>query len=441
MAFDWGGLIGGAANIGSSIFSFLQGNKAMGMAEDMYGASQQLTEAQAALILQMMGQSGEQWEYWKQYELPIQQQLSEDYLNTYLPMQKQVAQSYMDYQLPLENQILGEAMEGVKPRYDTVVGQATADVAQGFGKAREESERALGRYGIDPNSGKFADAQRLQDLAQSAMTAGARTNAREGETRRIEDTNWGRKVQAAGLKRGLAYPAPSGGFGSMAMNTQGQALAGAGNAAGQYANLGNTAAGYGAQSMYGFGQGLNRLAGTGSGSFQGLWNSLSGLFGAKEYGGTVREGERYIVGEAGPEVFEAPTDGIILPNPATMEQMERWQGGGGGDGGGSEGMGGGMMGGGGMGGMPGRGRGLMSANGEGYGDGGYGARNRQAPPLQGGFPRNIPCRTANREDPPMDMIQAGEISDLIRRLIEITGGRSTMNNGTPLSGEIVLRQG
>ena len=85
-SFDWGGAIGGAATIGSSIFSYLNGRKAMNQAEDMYGASEELTEAQAALIMQMMEQSGEQWDYWKKFELPIQKQLSKDYLNTYLPM-------------------------------------------------------------------------------------------------------------------------------------------------------------------------------------------------------------------------------------------------------------------------------------------------------------------------------------------------------------------
>jgi len=424
MAFDWGGAISGAATIGSSVFSYLNGKKAMGMADDMYGASQELTEAQAALIMQMMEQSGEQWDYWKKFELPIQRQLSKDYLNTYLPMQKQVARAYMRDQLPLEHKIMVQAQE--EPKYDTLMGQAAADVAQGFDNTREQSGRALGRYGINPNSGRFADAQRQQDLAQSAMTAGARTTARD----KADEVSWGRRIQAAGIKRGLAYPSPSGNVGNMAMNTQGQALAGAGNAASQYASLGNTAAGYGAQSMYGLGQGLNQLTGSGSGSLQGMWNNISGLF--KEYGGPVREGERYIVGEAGPEEFVAPADGMIVPNPATMEQMGRWKGGGGG--------GGGIMdGGGGM--MPGRGRGLMSADGEGYGEGGYGAGNRQAPPLQGGFPKNVPCRTANREDPPMDMMQAGEISELLRKLVELSGGKSLMGNGAPLSGEIVLRQG
>lgn len=60
---------------------------------------------------------------------------------------------------------------------------------------------------------------------------------------------------------------------------------------------------------------LGGIGGGASGG-QGLLSTIGGFFGGKQEGGPVGAGDFGVVGEAGPEVFQAPAAGTIVPNQA-----------------------------------------------------------------------------------------------------------------------------
>jgi hypothetical protein len=305
------------------------GSDSADAAQGYYDQAGALTQAQADLARQMMGQSAEQWDYWKQLFLPIQQQLSNDQLGLYLPLQKAMAEQYQNVYMPFENQLFQDAREGIKPDYEGVMGKASGDVEQSFAKAQEASNRGLQRYGINPNSGRFAGNQRGLDIAKSAMDAGSRTLARERETKRVDDTNWARKAQLYGMKRGLPVWKMPTDFSGNALSLSNFAMSGLGNAAQGFGDLGDSAYKIGKDAAYelgaglqSFGKGLGSLFGkfdfnaSTSGGTGGSFNCSSGLgsglsigstdlgtFPTFAKGGPIPGNQPAIVGEEGPELY------------------------------------------------------------------------------------------------------------------------------------------
>jgi hypothetical protein len=310
-------------------------------AEGYYDQAGVLTDAQARLANQQADMSAEQWNYWKQLFLPIQQQLSADQLGTYLPLKRAMAEQYQNVYMPFENQMFQDVQEGIKPNFEEVMGKASGDVEQAFSKAQDASNRGLMRYGINPNSGRFAGNQRGLDIAKSAMDAGSRTLARERETRRIEDVNWSRKAALYGMKRGLPVWKMPTDFSGNALSLSNFAMSGLGNAAQGFGGLGDSAYKIGKDAAYGlgaglqsFGKGLGSLFGkfdfsasTGGGTgggfnySSGLGSGLSigstdlGTFPTFAKGGPIPGNQPAIVGEEGPELYVKSNPGSSAGAP------------------------------------------------------------------------------------------------------------------------------
>lgn len=111
---------------------------------------------------------------------------------------------YKQNYLPLEQELIAEVRQGINPDIDGVTGRASADVVQSFDKTRESTNRTLGRYGINPNSGRFASSNRALDIAQASTEAKAVNDARTAEINRAEDVSFARRAALVNAGKGLA---------------------------------------------------------------------------------------------------------------------------------------------------------------------------------------------------------------------------------------------
>lgn len=66
---------------------------------------------------------------------------------------------------------------------DIAAGEASSEVASAHDAAQGQQNRNLRRYGMDPNSGRFAHGQQVMANARAAADAGARTKARRNADR------------------------------------------------------------------------------------------------------------------------------------------------------------------------------------------------------------------------------------------------------------------
>ena len=115
------------------------------------------------------------------------------------------ARDYYNYQKdtyrPLERGIVADAERFNTEAYQNqLAGQAAADAGRAFGISQQQNQRAMASMGANPNSGRFAGMQNATGLQQAAMRANAMTGARN----QAQQMGYGRKLDAAGLGRGLA---------------------------------------------------------------------------------------------------------------------------------------------------------------------------------------------------------------------------------------------
>jgi hypothetical protein len=143
-----------------------------------------------------------------------------------LAMDQQLSQGkdYYDYQVntfrPLEQGLVADAQSfDTDAMRNSLATKAAADSGIAFNRTRQSNERAMASMGVNPNSGRFQGLGSQSALMQSANRAGAMTGARE----RAQQLGYAKKLDAAGLGRGLAG-ASTAAYGS-AVN--------AGNSAGQ----------------------------------------------------------------------------------------------------------------------------------------------------------------------------------------------------------------
>jgi hypothetical protein len=162
------------------------------------------------------------------------------------------AQDYYDYERrtfrPLEERIVQEANEfDTEGKREELAGRASADVAQGFGIARDSAARNMARYGINPNSEKFASVNKDLTVAEGLARAGAKNNARVMS----EEIGNARRMDAAAMGRGLAQNSSA--AASLALGANQGAQAGQLNAAaaGNNMRLGGIGAFGAAQQGYG----------------------------------------------------------------------------------------------------------------------------------------------------------------------------------------------
>ena len=179
-----------------------------------------------------------------------------------LMLDQQMAQGkdYYDYNKetfrPLEQGMVADAQAFDTDAYrNQLATKAAADSGLAFGMQNQAQERRMASMGVNPNSGRFQGMAQQSGLMQSANRAGAMTGTRE----RAQQMGHARKMDAAGLGRGLA-----------------------GASTGAYAgaiNAGNSAAGNygmaGQQYLQGMGQGSATIGSGMNMQLSGLGNVLN----------------------------------------------------------------------------------------------------------------------------------------------------------------------
>jgi len=126
---------------------------------------------------------------------------------------------------PLEDSLVAESKEYASPeRKDLEMGRAQAGVAQQTDLARQNAERQLEGFGINPASGKFIG----QTLASG--TAGAAAQAAAGTNASMNVDNTARALRSEALNIGKGYPGQISNAYAGAVN--------AGNMAGNQSNQG-----------------------------------------------------------------------------------------------------------------------------------------------------------------------------------------------------------
>lgn len=232
---------------------------------------------------------------------------------------------------PLEKTLANEAKTyDTTARREKEMGMAQSAVAEQFNQQRDNAQRELEAYGIDPSSTRAQALDVGVRVAQAAAQAGAGTAA----SNRVEDV--GRALRSEAINVGRGYPGQI----ASSYQTAAQAGSGAGQVTGQGTSIGGqtmgTAPGYmglGNQAVGQWGNTLNmsynnqldrfkanQSASSGLGSLLGLGAGIAGkAFGFAE-GGVVPEGP--VQGGAVPEEL-SPSGGMQTDDiPANLNAGE-----------------------------------------------------------------------------------------------------------------------
>ena len=115
------------------------------------------------------------------------------------------ARDYYNYQQdtyrPLERGLVADAQRFNTDAYrNQLASQAAADTGTAFGQTQAMNQRSMASMGVNPNSGRFAGMQRGSSLALAANRANAMSSTRV----QADQMGYARKLDAAGLGRGLA---------------------------------------------------------------------------------------------------------------------------------------------------------------------------------------------------------------------------------------------
>ena len=115
------------------------------------------------------------------------------------------AAEYADFEKntfrPLEQSLVDEANTyDTEAKREQLASRGMADVATAYQAQRQQALDTLSRYGINPNSNRFAAINASLSRAEAADSAGAANNARL----QAEQLGYARKLDATALGRGLA---------------------------------------------------------------------------------------------------------------------------------------------------------------------------------------------------------------------------------------------
>ena len=152
------------------------------------------------------------------------------------------AKDYYDYQTqtfrPVEQGLVRDAQEFSTAGYrEQLARDAAAASAKAFGLTQDMASRAAAARGVNPNSGAALAMQNQNLLGLSAQRANAMTGARTT----AEQLGWARRMDAAGLGRGLAGASTAAYSGATGAGTAGANTAmAAGN---QFTNANNAGVG------------------------------------------------------------------------------------------------------------------------------------------------------------------------------------------------------
>ena len=137
--------------------------------------------------------------------------------------------------LPIQEKLASKAGAPIsESEYATNIGRAGADVDQAYDRATTDFRSNLGRYGLNPGSGRFASGLRSLSLGRAASKAGAQTGARTALQDRRDRLRFGvlagLQGQAGQAQQGLASAAAGyGGIVNRAQQAQDRAQQARGN--------------------------------------------------------------------------------------------------------------------------------------------------------------------------------------------------------------------
>ena len=163
-------------------------------------ASKEAAEIQAGLGREQLAFAREQYDR----SAPILEGIANQQMAAQSEQMAQ-ARDYYDYQRdtyrPLERGLVADAERFNTEAYQNqLASQAAADAGRAFGVSQQQNQRAMASMGANPSSGRFAGMQNATGLQQAAMRANAMTGARN----QAQQMGYARKLDAAGLGRGLA---------------------------------------------------------------------------------------------------------------------------------------------------------------------------------------------------------------------------------------------
>ena len=179
----------------------------------------------------------------RQYEemKPMLQRIADQQMEAQAQQMGQ-AKDYYDYQTqtfrPVEQGLVRDAQEFSTAGYrEQLARDAAAASAKAFGLTQDMATRAAAARGVNPNSGAGLAMQNQNMLGLAAQRANAMTGARTS----AEQMGWARRMDAAGLGRGLAGASTAAYGGATGAGTAGANTAmAAGN---QFTNANNAGVG------------------------------------------------------------------------------------------------------------------------------------------------------------------------------------------------------
>lgn len=274
---------------------------------------------------------------WAKEQDAANRAILERVLGTQLPIMEETfrqanedRQRYVQVFQPLEDSLVKDAMSYDSPERKTFErGRAIGDVTSAFEAQRQNAERQLASFGVDPTTLKAGALDVGMRTAQAAAQAGAATQA----TQRVEDMGRAMRADAINIGRGM----PSQIAQSYGTSLQaGQAgVGGANQTTGTSANALTSGMGYGNQALSGFGQASsitsqgfqNQLARQQAQMAASPWNTVAALGGAalgaagqaKGFGNLFEEGG--IVSEHG-ALPVSPVPGSTDRKPALLTPGE-----------------------------------------------------------------------------------------------------------------------
>ena len=137
--------------------------------------------------------------------LPAQTELANKQLATAIDLEPQ--------QAALASKFLQESTNGLD--INGRVGRAQADVVNAWKGTQDATNREMARMGVNPNSGRFAGTQAVQDATKAAQIADARNRARMG----AEDQNYERLKTAVNFQADTSAVNPINTMGARAGET------------------------------------------------------------------------------------------------------------------------------------------------------------------------------------------------------------------------------
>ena len=196
----------------------------MGLARDAYAWSRDLADRQltqtTAIANANEARAAGQWD---------------EHQRTWRPIERDYAKKISEYDTP--------------ERRERNAAEAAADVSRSFDASAENRRRSAMSYGIDPNSGRWADMERADGIERAKATAGASNTARrntelQGIAMLQGGAQFGRGLPSTGIAADQLALSGSAQGAAAATNTRNSSLPWYGAAGGTLNQAGQTGVGY-----------------------------------------------------------------------------------------------------------------------------------------------------------------------------------------------------